>query len=81
MRFLAGIKHKGTDFGCPKGAKVKAPIDIVITLVYGDRRHTYGRHVWAKSKDGSVKLLFAHLDIIANATRPGKEWHESEVFC
>lgn len=81
LRFLAGVKHLGTDFACPIGTRVKAPIDLIIISIHKDARHAYGRHVWAKSIDGSVRLLFAHLDVIAKASRAGKEWHESETFC
>jgi len=81
LRFLAGVKHKGTDFGCPIGTQVRAPINLIILSTCKDANDTYGRHIWAKSEDGSVKLLFAHLDVIAKASRRGKHWHESEVFC
>ena len=81
LRYLAGVKHKGTDFGCTVGTKVRAPINIRIKSIHNTPYSVYGRHIWAWSEDGSVRLLFAHLDVIATANRSGKEWHESQVFC
>jgi murein DD-endopeptidase MepM/ murein hydrolase activator NlpD len=81
LRFLAGKIHEGVDYACPKGTPVMAPIGMIVTAINRDERNSYGRYVRAKSLDGTVTLLFAHLDVIATATRAGKEWHEGEVFC
>ncbi len=79
LRYLAGKIHKGTDFGCPKGSKVRAPINQ--TIISKGYSAAYGKHIWTESEDKSIRLLFAHLDVIADASRVGKKWHESEVFC
>jgi len=79
LRALAGVKHKGVDYGCPKGTPVVAPCKMQQFKVY-ENHPSYGRCVmaWEMGKIG-ITHIFAHLDIIA-WPREGKIVQPGEVF-
>lgn len=78
LRGLAGRKHGAIDYLCPIGTPVRAPTDIMQTVVR--KSLSYGNVIYARSlKEDDLEFRFAHLSAFG-IPRIGKTWKEGEVF-